>query len=174
MLKKLSGRGSTKAFSLVEILIVILIIAVLLAVALPQLVGSRDAGLDSAAKTQLNNAYTELSAKTLITEASPADNAAAQLAAPTIKFVAATDAGIKDPNSNARQVSYLKKGTQGYVIAVAGSGTNCWAIRVSSSAPFMEYLGSKTGATANGCSANNADGATGWQPFGFPSEAKSQ
>ncbi|MFM7088778.1 MAG: prepilin-type N-terminal cleavage/methylation domain-containing protein [Candidatus Paceibacterota bacterium] len=173
MLNKMGRQGGRKAFSLVEILIVILIIAVLLAVALPQLVGSRDAGLDSAAKQQLNNAYTELSAKMLINETPPANKSEAQVAAPTIKFVEPGEPATKDPNSNARQVSYLYKSSpRGFVIAVAGSGTNCWAIRVSSTSPFMQYLGYKS-ASQEWCSANNADGqASGWQEFGFPSEAK--
>jgi prepilin-type N-terminal cleavage/methylation domain-containing protein len=167
MLQSRRDAGRSHAFSLVEILIVILIIAVLLAVALPQLLGSRDSGLDSAAKQQLKNALTEVTAYTLRTETSPADAAAVQLVAPTLKFVANTLPGDKDPNSNARQISYLKKGTAGFVIAVAGAQTNCWAIRVSVS--NTEYLGAKT---LSSCTADAADAASGWQGFGFPTEAK--
>ncbi|MFM7088804.1 MAG: type II secretion system protein, partial [Candidatus Paceibacterota bacterium] len=157
--------------------IVILIIAVLLAVALPQLVGSRDAGLDSAAKQQLNNAYTELSAKTLTTESSPADAAAASSSIKTIEFVGESVAGGKQANSttNTRAVSYKRVGTQGFILAVAGSGTNCWALRVDPAETNkpMAYLGKKTVTT---CSANYAStlavSSTDWEQFGFPSEAK--
>lgn len=180
MLQARRDSGRAHAFSLVEILIVILIIAVLLAVALPQLLGSRDSGLDAAAKQQLSNALTEISAYTLRTEVTPTDAAdiktkgiAANINIVAGDLVAGT--GVTNgivTGTNARAVSYVKT-ADGFTIAAYGAN-NCWAIAVQRVRTL--YYGKKN---STDCNASNVAAPTGanavakpWFEFGFPSEAQ--
>lgn len=175
MLRARRESGRAHAFSLVEILIVILIIAVLLAVALPQLLGSRDSGLDSAAKQQLKNALSEISAYTLRTETVPADEAAAQAVVKNIDITAG-ESGLVT-GTNARSVSYAPLSASaggGFVVAVKGAKTTCWAIAATNNETF--YYGALTGAcTASGLTpptpGSTPAAGSQWKQFGFPSEA---
>ena len=167
-----TARRSRSAFSLVEILIVILIIAVLMAVAIPNLLSSRDSGTDSAAKQLLSRAQTEIQSYTLRTELPPKAVSANDATASGDKIITSIKF-IDDPASsgvvagtNARSVSYWTNGTTEFKIAARGSQNNCWAIWVQ--ATKTQYAGALNVTT---CSPSNIPAAS-WQDFGYPTSAK--
>jgi prepilin-type N-terminal cleavage/methylation domain-containing protein len=174
-----------KAFSLVEILIVILIIAVLMAVAIPNLLSSRNSGNDSAAKQLLSKVSTEFKSIGITNESFNSVNTKA-LACDKIKGIAFVDAtatsgkdtgggcGSSASGSNARTVSMkVSDSDQTLTLAVAGGGNNCWGMKISVTNADIFY--GKTLASATQCTAESVSAITNSSPgaseFGFP-EAK--
>lgn len=181
-----NSKRNSKAFSLVEILIVILIIAVLMAVAVPNLLSSRNAGTDSAAKQLLAKASTEFKSIGITNESFASVNTPALACGKIdgIAFVAATTPSAKDDGTscggtggngtNARTVSMKTTDSdQTLSIAVAGGGNNCWGMKISVSTGDIFYgktMTSATQCTAEAVSAITAT-STGASKFAFP-EAK--
>jgi prepilin-type N-terminal cleavage/methylation domain-containing protein len=171
------AKRARRAFSLVEILIVILIMAVLLAVALPQLLGSRDSGLDSAAKQQLSNAMSEISSYTLRTETAPTYAQVTALSK-NLSFLDDGESGII-AGTNARSISYAKSATAGelFRIAVKGAKGNCWGILLKSDETL--YYGKADDNAAASCKASTLGTPPGapfpatspWKQYAFPSDA---
>lgn len=177
-LNKAKASRTSGAFSLVEILIVILIIAVLLAVAIPNLLSSRNSGTDAAAKQLLSRAQTEIQSYTLRTELAPADKTAAQAAVPSIQFVDGNTSPTLVTGTNARQVGYAATtGTGDFAIVTIGAkdGANqhCWGLKVSSAGNlFVGWVNGVTGACkASDVLALTAANTTSVNAYAFPATA---
>lgn len=167
----LSSRARTgRAFSLVELLIVILIIAILLAVAIPRLFANRRSADDRAAQSTLRNAATV--AEGFYADANSyagATNTAMAEVEPNIEFVAANTASTKDGNSRTVSVS---ASADTWTAAAAAEGNGCWYLQLnagtdSSGNPVPNRYGFKESSGSSPCSA--ASPPTSWETTGFPS-----
>jgi len=176
----LSFKGK-KGFSLVEILIVILIIAVLMAVAVPNLLSSRNTGTDSAAKQLIAKVSTEFKSVSITSESFSSINTAA-LACGKVKGIAFVDAstasgkdsgtscgGTGTNGTNARTVSMKSADSdQTMYFAVAGGGNNCWGLKIS--VIDADSFSSMKQTSATACTAEAVAAGTGFNrsEFGFP------
>lgn len=165
-----SLRKTRGAFSLVEILIVIMIIAVLMAVAIPNLLSSRDTGADSAAKQLLTKVSVEFKSVGVTNESFSAINTAALATAriPGIQIVANNVAAGIVSGTNARSVSMgVSGGDLVATIVAQGGGKHCWAMVLNARGTQADNFIVGENATCT------VDSITSWtakkeSPYAFP------
>jgi prepilin-type N-terminal cleavage/methylation domain-containing protein len=158
-----------RGFSLVEILIAIAIIGIMLAVALPRLLGSREASGDSAAQQQINTVV--LAATTSFTTRENFDSADAlslQDDVPEVQLVSGA-AGLV-PDTSVRQVSVATAGSPAneWVAAALGGEGRCWYIKLEA-AGNNQYAVSPADANNTTCNAAALVPVPGaWNDFAYP------
>lgn len=159
------ARLTARAFSLVEILIVVLLIGILSAVAIPRLLGAGQVVGDGAAQQQLDNTgnslatyRTDTGSYSGIGDVNSAGFKAVQKSEPDIVYVVGSqDSAV---NGDARSVSIVSATVSGNSAAIAaslGEDGNCWYLRLVDGAA-TEYGVKRNSGTS--CKANDAGSAT--------------
>ena len=164
-------RPLPRAFSLVEILIVVLLIGVLAAVAIPQLLNSGEVVGDRAAQAQIRTSALTAAARMADanTYAAPTGDATKDsieeylaLKNPNITYVGATSASTLV--GKARTVSSgVDAGGTTLVLASLGENGKCWGMRLTKGA--ADQFGVLRSGT---CSATQVNSTATWQSSDFP------
>jgi type IV pilus assembly protein PilA len=127
-----------RAFTLIELMVVVLIIAILIAIAIPTFLGARQRAQDRAAQSNVRNALT--AEKTLYTDQQVYSDVASDLTAiePSLSYTNAAGS-LAATGSIVYMKVYGTPPTTVVVGAQSGSG-HCFWVRDTSASPGTEYL----------------------------------